>query len=638
MIKTVGPKFGRAIHYDFHTSPGIPNIFGNFDADKFAEQLSAAHVDYINVAARCNMGYSYYNTKVGKKYPGLNDRDPLKEILDACHKKSIGVTAYINLGLDHELSADNYGWLKMSKDGIVHLPNKKANFFRRMCFNTGYRQHLLEEIKEICSYDIDGLFCDCFLLYPCYCPQCMADMNARGIDTSNDAAVMEYQNTIRYEVAEDICRAMGEKRGKIKLYINSMPWAANTQTHAEIECLSSDPQWGYDYFDSMAAYTRPKFQDRVYMSGRFQRSWGDFGGVKPLASMQNDLYDAMMNGFGISFGDHMHPIDGFENEVAARIGKVMEEQMAYEPFVANADCITEVGLLIHSNPKTALLPPFVKGAARMLKELKIPFNVYDETGEFENSKLLLVADGTAFDDDVKKRLVNYVNNGGKVIFTGPAVDLGSQCGLLNFAEILGKDTRDNAYFTLPNSDMRWAVYNPSRIMKNISGTEVAKDVDNVLNFTWDGRQSNFYRPQGNATQNSAAIIGENTACVSFDIFTAYIENFLVEHRDLMKTLIDKLLPCKLIESPNAPKTTAMSLTKNENATVFHIKATYPEHKMTTGIIEEHTYIKSVPVSILGEYKEVYILPEMQKIESEVCDGRTHFSTGDVLGYRAFLLK
>ncbi len=638
MIKTIGPKFGRAIHYDFHTSPGIPNIFGNFDADKFAEQLSAAHVDYINVAARCNMGYSYYNTKVGKKYPGLGCRDPLKEILDACHKKSIGVTAYINLGLDHELAADNHGWLKMSKDGIVHQPNKKGNFFRRMCFNTGYRQHLLEEIKEICSYDIDGLFCDCFLLFPCYCPSCMADMNARGVNPSNDNEVLAYQNTVRYEVAQDICRAMGEKHGKIKLFINSMPWMAGTQTHAEIECLSSDPQWGYDFFDSMAAYTRPKFEDRVYMSGRFQCSWGDFGGVKPLASMQNDLYDAMMNGFGISFGDHMHPVDGFENEVAARVGKVMEEQMAYEPFVANANCITEVGLLIHSNPASMLLPLYAKGAARMLKELKIPFNIYDETGEFENSKLLLVGEGNAFDESLKKRLADYVKNGGKVIFTGPAVDLGSQCGLLSFAEVLGKDTRDNAYFTLPNNNMRWAVYNPSRIIKNINGTEVAKDVDNILNFTWDGRQSNFYRPQGEPTENSAAVIGENTACVSFDIFTAYADNFLTEHRDLMKTLIDKLLPQRIIESPLAPKTATMSLTKNENATVLHVKATYPEHKMKAGIIEEHTYMKSVPVSVAGEYDEVYILPEKQRIESESCNGRTLFSTGDFLGYRAFLLK
>lgn len=40
---------------------------------------------------------------------------------------------------------------------------------------------------------------------------------------------------------------------------------------------------------------------------------------------------------------------------------------------------------------------------------------------------------------------------------------------------------------------------------------------------------------------------------------------------------------------------------------------------------------------MGEY-EVYILPEMTKVESRCENGRTIFKTGDILGYRAFLLK
>ena len=83
MLKTIGKKFNRALHFDFHTPPGVENIFGNFDAEKFADQLAEAHVEYVNITARCNMGFSYYNTKVGKKYPGMGDRDPFGEILDA---------------------------------------------------------------------------------------------------------------------------------------------------------------------------------------------------------------------------------------------------------------------------------------------------------------------------------------------------------------------------------------------------------------------------------------------------------------------------------------------------------------------------------------------------------------------------
>ena len=71
MIEAIGKKFRRALHFDFHTSPGIDNLLANFDAEKFAEQLQSAHIEYINVAARCNMGFSYYETKVGKKLKNI---------------------------------------------------------------------------------------------------------------------------------------------------------------------------------------------------------------------------------------------------------------------------------------------------------------------------------------------------------------------------------------------------------------------------------------------------------------------------------------------------------------------------------------------------------------------------------------
>jgi hypothetical protein len=583
------------------------------------------------------MGYSYYNTKVGRKYEGMGDRDAFREMLDACHKQGIGVTAYINIGLDHDFAADNHGWLKVSKEGKIYEDNKKDNFFRVMCYNSGYRAHFLEEIKEICQYDIDGLFCDCFTLRACYCPTCMAKMLEKGIDIDNEAAVLDYQNSVRHEFAREIIEATGDKKGKLKMYFNGMSWTAGCQTHAEIECLSGDPYWGYDYFDSMAAYTRTMYEDRVFMSGRFQNSWGDFGGVKPLASMQNDLYDAMMNSFGICYGDHMHPVDGFENEVALRVKEVMEEKMAYEPYTENSENLIDVGVLIHSNTVTRRLPYYAKGIARMLKELKVLYNVYDENGAFEQTKLLIVGENMGEDDALCTRLADYVKAGGKVIFTGSGIDTGKRAGLIDYVEVLGNDERDNAYYTTAGSNMRWAMYDPARIIKNINGTEIAQYVGNIVNFTWDGRQSCYYRPQGEPTEYSAVVKGTNTACVCFDIFKAYADNFLIEHRALISALIDAFVPERLVECYKMPKTATVALTQTQEHTVFHVKSSYPEHKMIRGILEEHTYMQSTPVSIQGEY-EVYVLPEMKQIQSSIQNGRTLFETEDILGYRAFLLK
>lgn len=639
MKKTIGPKFTRALHFDFHTSPGIKNICEGFDAETFASQLESAHVEYINFAARCNMGYSYYNTAVGKKYEGLGDRDLLAEVIEACHKRGIGVTAYFNVGLDHELGADNRNWLKIDRQGRIYREDVKSNFFRVMCYNSPYRQHFLAEIQEVSQYDIDGIFCDCFNQIQCFCPECVADMNRKGIDVNDDRALLEYQNSVCQDFVEDIYRAVGEKKDRIKLFFNGLSWYAGNQTHAELECLTSDAGWGYDYFDSMAAYARTLYEDRVYMSGRFQNSWGDFGGIKTLVSMQNDLYDAMMNSYAISYGDHLHPVNGFEKEVASRIGKIMEEKLLYEPYVDSSENLVDVGIIIHSDHIGRAMPFFAKGAVRMFRELKIPFNIYDETGKFDEDKirLLIIGNGTGYDQQFKDRLRSYAEKGGKILFTADAIDLGKELGLLDYIELVGNDSSDNAYFTVPESDMRWAMYFPSRIIRNIAGTETAKYVDKIMNFDWDGRQSCFYRPQGLPSEYSAAVIGDNTACVCFDIFSAYASCFLVEHRELVDKLIGALLPDRLVEAPTMPKTATIALTQNAEHTVFHIKSTYPEQKMGRGIIEEHIYMRSVPVSILGTY-QVFALPGMTPVESRIENGRTLFETGDLLGYKAFLLK
>ena len=181
------------------------------------------------------------------------------------------------------------------------------------------------------------------------------------------------------------------------------------------------------------------------------------------------------------------------------------------------------------------------------------------------------------------------------------------------------------------------MYNPSRIIKNKSGNEIANYVDKHFNFKWDGRQAYFYRPQGKPTEYSAAVVGASAACVCFDIFKAYAENFLTEHKLLFKALIDELLPNRLVLADKLPQTTTVAMTRNEEHTVFHVKTTYPEIRMGRGIIEEHNYVKSTEVSLLGEHK-IYALPDMTEINTTVNNGRTVFETGDILGYKAFLLK
>ncbi len=624
----------RAMHFDFHTMPGISGLFSGFSAEDFAEKLAENNVSYINFTCRCNIGFSYYDTKVGIKYPGL-DRDMLKEVLDACHKRGIGVSAYVNAGLDHEMALRRPEFCRIDRNGRVYGDNRVYdNFFRTMCYNSGYGEHLMNEVLELAAYDVDGIMCDCMVTRECYCPRCMEKMLAEGVDTSSPEAVFDYQRRL----IVDFCRRVRENVKKdVHFTFKNVEWREELQTQAELVCLPTTREWGYDLFTQQASYVTTRYHDLVYMSGRFQSDWGDFGGIKPVAAFQNDMYDALLNGFELSFGDHLHPVDGLSSTVIERVGKVFTEMKAYEPYTENARKIADVGVLVPRNPDFATNR--MAGISRMLNEIKLPFLVYDEEGAFEKAKLLIIPGALPLSDALKERLATYHKNGGKLLILGDAIPGTADLPFMNGVEYIGLDDSDNAYFTFAGESERWAMYAPSVKIKNRTGKELARYVNRVFNHVYDGKHGYFYCPQGTVSDMSAAVVGDGVGVICFDAFAAYGDTFLYEIKRLVSEAITLLLSENelLFTTCGFDAATVISVTENDRHRILHVKATRPEIRNGRGIIEEHTRIFGGEISLAGEYK-VTAIPEEKPVTAKVENGRTEISTGEICGYRAYLLE
>ncbi len=75
----------RQVHLDFHTSPDIPDVGADWDAEHFVRTLKEARVNSITVFAKCHHGMNYYPTKIGPVHPSLKF-DLLGEQIEACHR------------------------------------------------------------------------------------------------------------------------------------------------------------------------------------------------------------------------------------------------------------------------------------------------------------------------------------------------------------------------------------------------------------------------------------------------------------------------------------------------------------------------------------------------------------------------
>jgi len=605
----------RAIHFDFHTMPGIHDFNRDWDPELFAQRLADAHVTFINMFAQCNLGFAYYPTKVGIPYPGMKG-DMFGDMLNACHKRGIRVAAYINVGLNQEHLRLHPDWCQLDKDGrIVHDYPDNPGFYRTVCYNTGYRKYLLDTIAEIAAYPIDGLFCDCMGLWPCWCTHCTEDMIAEGIDITDEKAVTDFAHRLRLQTAEDIRRILGPDR---YLYFNSIPYwdCREWEKHIEIECLPSGG-WGYDSFAKQAAYARNIQPTVLYMTGRFQKSWGDFGGYKTVASIENDCYDAILSGCDLSIGDHMHPAEVQERDIYLDIGKIYEKFMKYEPWTDQTSYLPEIGVLTDSTGRTP--SPYI-GVARILGELKYNFDIINVAGDFSRFDVLILPDDLRVDAVLAEKLHAHLSRGGKILSSGFAGlkpdDSGFALDEWAF-DYVGSDPSNASFFTFRNlpegsAEMRWSDYKEGIIMyPREDSTVLADHWKPYFNYHWDGKHYYRYIPPEEKTGHAAAAIAGNgqVAHIAFRVFDAYGEYFMREHKRLVQQVLEAFIPNKRIRTEKLNSTARVTACGCDEFTLVNCKVDYPEIRNHIGIVEEHTVqAAGAKVSLFGEYKAACLLP------------------------------
>jgi len=621
----------RMLHFDFHTSAEIEDFGKNLNPAEIAQMFKDANAEYINFFARCNKGHSYYPTKVGIPHPYLNG-DLLGEMIKECHARGLGITAYANGVLNHAVLMKKPEWCKQSKDGntFVCKVEEDLHFYRQGCFNTPYREHLIAEIREMLSYDPDGIFIDCLLPEKCYCPECRKKMAELGIDIDNDKEVFKYACDVLLELFAEIKSIIPE--GK-RLFLNSYPYEAvsHFMTQAELECLPTDG-WGYEYFMAQAPYYRNLSDDALYMSGCFVDGWGDLGGKKEMASVENDIYDALTYGYSPAVSDHIHPRDGLDMDFYRELGKRYAFVKELEKWTEGTKIYAEVGVLrnkvTHKNIDSKMEDGSGdRGVARMLAELKICFDVINEDLDFSKYKLLILPDNIEITEKLEKKLADFK---GAVLSSGKSIKEG---GIWSHIDEFCDDTNTHGFYKW--NDKVYGMYGCGIRMK--SKYSVCDHIEPYFNAEYFNNDFHYYIPPKDCVGYSAVAKCGKYAHIAFNVFSAYLQHGAIFHKKLVDELITELMGERMIKT-SLPSTSRVSLAVGEN-TVLHTKVTFPEIRGTRGIIEEHITVPAGhTVEVLGEYRKVFTLPEMKKVKAKKKDGKTVITLPEITGYKAFLLE
>lgn len=663
----------RQVHLDFHTSPLIPNIGDDFDADEFTRTLQAARVNSISVFAKCHHGLSYYPTKIGVQHPHLK-RDLLGEMVAACHKAGIRVQAYTTVLWDEEAWARHPEWRQVFPDGRIGRQGGPLEpGWKNLCMNSGYADYVIGQVEEVLDlYPVDGIFIDIvrYIGGQCVCNACLSQMQAQGIDPKDPQALYNFSLDAERRFMQRITTAIHARRPDTAVFHNSRlrmefdPNLGNRAemnefTHWEIESLPGG-FWGYGHFPLYVRYFQGLKHPMLAMTGRFHTTWGDFGGLRNRAALEFECFQSLAHGAGCSIGDQLHPRGRLDPVVYQRIGEIYQEVEKREPWVIGSTALPEIGVFTTNGapgiPGDAMhgedgsLPMSDVGVLNALEQLKYQFQFLDANSDLSPFKVVILPDQVVVDEVLAQKLRAYLKSGGKLLVTDRSALAGADFAL---AEEMGVHYAGPAPFApdyLLLADEIADGIEPMAHSCELQGSRVeAVDGAKVLatsgepyfNRTWDHFCSHQYAPFNHDSGDPVIVENGNVIYATRPLFREYGTYAKRVHKQVIDNCLKRLLLAPRVGQHNLPSTAIVTVRQQQQDLIVHLLH-YVHQRRGKGldVIEDVLPLHDVEISVRAECQphSVQLVPEMQPVEWAWEDGYVRFRVPRVNGYQIVHLK
>ncbi|MBI5667649.1 MAG: beta-galactosidase trimerization domain-containing protein [Chloroflexi bacterium] len=644
----------RQVHLDFHTSEHCQNVGGDFDPDVFGDTLKAAHVNSINIFAKCHHGYSYYPTQAGTVHPGLSF-DLLGAQIEALHRRDILCPIYYSIMWDELAGKQHPEWVIVNKDGRIasRSPLGSEWGWTTMDVSSGYYDYVAAAVEELMRlYPVDGFWFDICFPQPNYSPWGKAQMQQAGVNVEDDQAVWDFARKQQTDFFDKLTRLVHSRCPDALIFYNGtmdrdIRRVAPYMTHFEVESLPTTGTWGYLHYPIQARQARTYGKDFLGMNGRFHTWWGDFGGLKTRDQLEYECGTIVAAGGKICVGDQLNPGGVLDPAVYRLVGHTFRRIEALEPWLVDAQPTAELAVLATGpaetiNPGVAAHSAETEGAAQMLLEMGRQFDVIDADTDVSRYAALVLPDGTALDAAFKTRLSDYLADGGRLILSGTAA-LDKTTGTFQLESVPVRYLRpaptvpsylrlDERLLALPGSggffdemaaDYDYVFYGQSHVVQPLPGATAYGDLRAALfNRSWHHFMGHQNAPAGESLAAPIAVRSGSVLYLAAPLFTGYRQHDYWIYRATVQKLLNDFLPPPLLQ-PTAPGWAEFSLLQQSAngqrpaRSIVHVVCYHPRRTMQPiQHVDQSWQTAGLSFGLRAEAapRRVYLAPEGTPVE------------------------
>lgn len=428
-----------------HHSPDPPVVtLDKLSIEEYERFFIEANINNLMLYCKDHWGVTYYDTKTGKRHPGLKE-DWIARLKPVLKKLGIEFNAYYCLEYDTYAPRAHPEWSTRKPDGTPLILTGRIPKWGMPCYETGYRQYVLEQLNEIVSgYRPDSLFLDIFGKSLCYCTACRNKFGMLyGYPLPEDEETLKIKNkdiagfldSCEKSMLKDIIDAVKGIDPDLKVTIN---FAAlyNKEIRDMLDYQFTEP-WAGNWLS--AAYARDTAPGQYPQLGP-----GDVSEVynyQPesiyiLAASQIAAHGCRV----FMYSGSQHTDGTLEHEEARRVGAAYREVEKFEEYLENRNVIADIGivqsdlaaLINNDTPVTVNSIERLKsgskhrdallGAMRLCDYSKYTWNVVPEqeltVERVKSYKVLVLPNVYHIDGRLKAVLEEYVKSGGVLISAG----------------------------------------------------------------------------------------------------------------------------------------------------------------------------------------------------------------------------
>lgn len=430
----------RQVHLDFHTSPFIPDVGVEFDARDFASTFKRARINSVTLFAKCHHGMCYYPTETGKAHPALKGRDLLGEMIEALHREGIRCPIYTTVAWEENIADTRPDWRQIRADGTFaqcsnpdpSKPPHPGGWRFNDWVNPDYQDYIELHVRELFARygKLDGIFYDILFFdhLAHYSEACRAYRAKHGFSGDDVETFKRFEADVQARFAARFTKLVKGLSSTSSIFYNTpfdvfIDGTGGRQraphcTHIEIESLPSG-FWGYLHFPRLARGAGRWGQPWIGMTGRFQKMWGDFGGIKPQAALEYECFRTQALGGGNSIGDQLPPRGRLDTAAYTLIGSVYAHCEEAEPFYDGSVELPDIGIFSANHPGRDLNETIKsdEGSIQMCEESHYEVSLLDERSSLSPYRLLMLPDDVVITPKLAVMLKAFYENGGKLILS-----------------------------------------------------------------------------------------------------------------------------------------------------------------------------------------------------------------------------